>query len=268
MQDLTQLVMALQDPANSVADSTKALERVIVFQPSQASDIIPVVSHWKQFGTLKVYDGKEITEILNKQKQAIYDLSNAFKRIVLFELAGYIGAAYVKDLPDEPSTADVVVAINRAQISLMNDPDYSQAHNAIVQASDGLKGKTYLPVNGRADSLYLVDVGQPLKLCEPHKNLEVMNIGFAGRQIKFSINEFGVHTQEMQRNTELAEFTRTYPSLFKPVSGYILFRSPETVDYANGLLDKFARLHPTLDPIEVSISGRSPLEFFRLTNKM
>lgn len=257
--------MASQDPANRVLDDAQKLERVIVIQPPETIiNAVSMISYWKKHGTLEGYDIKKIEGIVQRERQIVSDFSNVFKRIVLFELAAYIGGTYATDFPDESSTKEVVANLNRAGISLMHDQDYSQAHQVIAQASKGLKGKKFLTVMGRAQSSYLTEVDQVLRMCAPEKVLPGMNVGFAGRNIKFAIDEWGEYSQEMKRDPDFGEFAKNYKSIFKPVSGYLLFRSPEIVSYANDLLNEFANKHHTLDLSEITFRGRAPLDFFRL----
>ena len=285
LPELVEQIMASQDPARGVAENVQELERVIVIEPPYAlADMISVVSHWKQHGTLENYDSEKLEGIAQREKQTISDLSDAFKRIVLIEVAGYISGTYAIDFPNDLSTRDNITRINREAISLTHNQDCSHAHKELVQVYGELRRKKFLEVTGRSGGAYLESVGDVLKLCAPdNKDFLAMNVGFAGRNIKLAVNPWGEYAREMERNPDFAEFKRRCKgvnyyeklgyasSLFNPISGYTLLRT-SSVEYAKNILDQLVNGHHTLNPADITIGGRNPLEAFReafhLTNRV
>lgn len=268
MSDLVRRIMELHEPGSRIPQDIPELERLIVIEPDNTSvDVVGAVSHWKQHGSLESYDRKKFAVTAANKAKAVSALSDAFKRILLFEVSAYISGTYALSFPNEPSTPENVISILRAQTSLLNNGDYKKAHDAVVAAYGNIKQRADFPVTGRAESSYLYHVGEILRLCEPDKVLKAINTGFAGRHIAFDIQEWGEYLNKDQICDGFAQFSEKHSPLFHPVMGYMLFRSPELVEHAEPHLDAFARRHHIIDANTVSLSGRNPLEHFRALYK-
>ena len=267
MSGLTERVGTPQTPAGGAGDAQE-LERLIVIRPVNTADgIISAVSYWKQHDSLEGYATERLREEAENKKQAVSALSTAFKSIVLYEAATYIGDTYALRFGDEPETRDCVTTLNQAETALMSRDDYSEAHRKIVQAYENIKQRVELPVGGRAQGAYLFDIGEILELCAPGEILPAINVRFQGKQLHFSITEHGEYTKEMGEYPDFAQFAKRYSGLFRPVSGYMRFKSPQRVEYADRFLDTITRRHHIMNPSEITIGERPPLEFFRIGDR-
>lgn len=268
MDDLPERIMGSQEPEKMVANDAKELERLIVIQPTDTtSNMIKVVAYWKKHGSLKNYDIKKIEAILRNERQAVSALSDAFKRIVLFEVAGYISGIYASHFSREASSKGFIVRLNQAGMSLIGSQDCSEAYKEIVQTYENLRTKESLQVSGRSEGRYLFDVMDVLNLCAPDNVLPAIDAGFAGRRVCFSINEWGEYTNKVKEDPDFAQFKDIYGNLLKAVCGYLLLRSPGTVEYAGKFLDEFEGKYHILDPSEITLGGVAPIKSFRKVSK-
>ncbi|MCK4808015.1 MAG: hypothetical protein KAS90_00170 [Candidatus Aenigmarchaeota archaeon] len=78
-------------------------ELVIVRPSGTTDDIIKTLSHVKSHGNLNEYD-ERLDLISDKEKKVMREISDLFKRIVLFEAATYIAGTYSEELLDNVST--------------------------------------------------------------------------------------------------------------------------------------------------------------------
>jgi hypothetical protein len=271
MENIPQKVMDAINPANRSPTNAQKLERIIVIRPAGTTeDIIDTLAYISANGEFKPDFFARLNQINEKEKQAARSLSNAFKRICLFEAAAYIAGTYTTELGDTELARTTVPELLRAQTSLMNEVDCTTAYRTITDAYARLKDqrKTSLGVSGKTDGVYLFDLKQVLKLCDPSEHQARMNTRFAGRSIRFATYDFGgytVYQDEVDSNPEFAQFKKRWSHLFNPAVGRIVLQSPATVDYAAEFLDKFARRHQTVDPAKVRFSnGRALAEQFRI----
>lgn len=258
--EFTQSILDMQNPSNRAAKNYSELERIIIIRPEGTShDIIEIAAYAAQHGDLKNF--QRFKEILEKQKKANMLLSDAFKRIILFETAMYVGGAYAIDLKNEEISREMVPKMLKACYPLIDGEDYSAAYASIVEAHKKLnERKIWLEVCGRANSTYLLDLKQVLDFCAPDKYQRKINVGFAGRQIFFSIPETGRYQNEIETNPRFADFKEKWPHLMNPAIGFFYLKSPEDVTYVAQFLDKFARQHIILSHDKVRFSKERTLE--------
>lgn len=84
----------MAETLHSVQD-TYRLERIIVNIPwGTSEDMIDASCYQMQHGSLEGYPTEKFKQIHKKQEAAIQELSDAFKRITLFEVAGYIADTF------------------------------------------------------------------------------------------------------------------------------------------------------------------------------
>ncbi len=268
MEDIIPQVLDSLSSSRQVSRGAQKLERVIVIRPAGTTeDIIETVSYVARHGDLQGYDLDKLNIIMDKKKEADRALSNAFKRVTLFEAAAYIGETFASELGGDDIAREIIPEILSAQTSLMGNIDCSRAYETITKAYGKLldKRKSPLNVSGKVSGTYLFDLKQVLSLCSPERHQTVMNTGFAGRHIRFSIPEGGIYQAEVTSNPDFADFSKRWPHLLNPAIGRVVLESPETTDYANQFLDRFSRQYHTIEPAEVRFSnGRTLEEQFRI----
>lgn len=245
-------------------------ELVIIRPPGTTEDIIETLSHVKSHGDLKAFE--KLESIIDKEKTARQDLSDIFKKIVLFEAATYIAGIYSTELPDTDQAKILVPKILSSQTLLLHDSfgDYVDSYVLIGDSYKSLvEERGVLTVGGKVEGSYLNDLAEVLDLCEPMKLQESMHARFAGRSIDFVIygqsTEYG---EEIDSNPDFAEFAKKWSHLFNPVVGYIEVKSPETVDYIEGMMKELKQDHITLDDSKVRFNnGRSVCDQLKIAKK-
>ena len=158
MENIPSKVVDSINLGRQISEGARKLERVIVLRPAgTTNDIIGIVSYAKQHGDLKGYDVNRIEQVMEKERKANRVLSDAFKRITLFEAASYIEGTFASELGDDDVAREKVPEILRAQISLMDRSDYSEAYETITQAYRTLLGQrgSHLKVSGKVNGTYL-----------------------------------------------------------------------------------------------------------------
>ena len=250
-------------------------EKVIVIKPSGTTgDMIELISHAKQYGNL--HDRVEsVKETLRKEREINKKLSDAFKRIVLFEAASYIGGELVASQGILKGFAETAMPkLLHAQTDLMShQQDYSQPYNAILSLQTGDMGISVISYRnlqavGRLQSTYILNLEQVINTCNPKSFLTHINVGFSGRHIRFSIPEGGIYQKEIESNPDFADFAKKWSHLFNPAIGYIKIKSPEDVGYAGRFLEDFFRNHILVDTEEVRVqNGRKLMEQFNIENR-
>jgi len=265
-EEIINRLLANLNPGKRVSDEAEKLERLIAIAPSSDIAMIPLISHWKTHGDLLSYDKGKLKGIVENQQQAEKTLSNALRKIVMFEIAGYIGSRYAIELPDDPDTSRIVANMNCAGMDLLAEfskRPYSEIYDSISEALEKAEEKgIYLPVFGRSESRWLTDAKSAVLACAPDRELNSMDIGFLGRRIFFSVLT-AKNQKEINRDPSFAEFQGKYGHLCKQVCGYLLYQSPEIVNHAAPLLNKIELGYITLAPENVTIANKPVLDYCR-----
>jgi hypothetical protein len=257
-------VLASQNPLRGVSDDAQKLERILVIDPFSYTDIVPIISHWKQHREIKTYNPKKLTDVVNTWNNTAHSLSDAFTRILLFEVASYIGGAYTK-FPEDSLTRKTIPKLLHAQTELMGDTqEHNSAYETIKEAHNGIRERASLDVRGKAGGEYLFSVADVLNSCEPNTLhfLQAINVGFAGRNVRFEVQQYGEFAGKKMEDPDFAAFVKSGYIFMRPVCGYLRLTSPEYTGYAGTFLDKVARQHKMLEQSEISFNGKSPSEIF------
>src|SRR3989344_847292 len=202
-EDIVKKIMDSQDPGNQTGSNLNEFEKAIVIRPTGTTeDIIELITHARQHGSL--HDQVErVKETLRKERGANKKLSDAFKRIVLFEAASYIDGELVASQGILKNFAESAMPkLLHAQTDLMShQQDYSQPYNAMLSLQEGIMGVSVisyrnLQATGRLQSTYILNLEQVFNACNPESFLTHINVGFSGRHIRFSIPEAGIYQKE------------------------------------------------------------------------
>ena len=231
---------------------------VIIRPPGTTDDIIETLSHVKSHGNLNDYV-ERLELISDKEKKVMREISDLFKRIVLFEAAAYISGTYSTELPDNVRTEILVPEILDAQ-TLLSHEDFRSYLKSYVSIKNIYKylveERDALPVDGKVEGSYLTYLDDVLDLCHPEKLQEIMHVGFAGRSIDFIIyGQSTEYSNEIDSNPDFADFAKKWSHLFNPVVGYIEIASPETVDYAEAMMTRFKQNRIIMDEPDVRFKG-------------
>jgi len=244
---------------------------VIVRPPGTTDDIIETLSHVKSHRNLNDY-GERLELISDKEKKVMREISDLFKRIVLFEAAAYISGTYSNELPDDVQTKVLVPEILDAQTLLSHEDfrSYLKSYMSIKTIYESLvKDRGALTVDGKVEGSYLTYLDDVLDLCHPEILQETMHVGFAGRSIDFIIyGQSTEYSKEIDSNAVFADFAKKWSHLFNPVVGYIEIASPETVDYAKDMMTRFKQNRIIMDEPEVRFKGgRGVCEQLKIAKK-
>ncbi len=257
-------------------DKIKRLKRTIVILPDGLlQDINDTLIEVARHGKLSEGYSPRLGQIREREIKARHSLSDAFKRIGLFEVAGYIAGVYSTALGDSDLTSVTIPKLYAVQSLLMSqERDYSKTHNQLVDIFLALKKQKTAFIKACDDSMgtrlpYLSDV---LEDCAPMVVQYRMNIALGKNKLRFSIiggvRGNTVYQNMVESNPKFADFSKTYPSLLNPVIGHMILESPDDIDYASDFLDKFVNAHATIDPSEVRFrNGRSLEEQFEIEDR-
>ena len=213
-----------------------------------------------------------------KQK-ANRELSDAFKRVILYEIANYLsssegrrprywGIAYTAesiqaqqfldqglgDVPDEIMPVQSAVAIPQlecAKKKVLEASDYSDAYRTI---SDIVSRINYFNGPNQFQS--------PLLGYAPQNYADTISLDFGGLSCAFVINDSGQYEGERQRNAAFKDFTNKIQDLFNPSAGYLRLGNFGSQDYVLDFLKRFFTNHKLVSPSEVSIEKKPSLEYF------